>query len=98
MISYIINTAEFNKILKVLTSLFNIQFTFFDMNHCELRRLENKGMSEFCKNLRSNEEFNQRCVECDKRHLLFAQRSGSIQIYKCHIGLCECIIPLHSEY
>ena len=45
MISYIISTAEFNKILKVLTSVFNLQFIFFDLAHNELKRLENKGMS-----------------------------------------------------
>ncbi len=41
MISYIISTAEFNKILKVLTNVFNLQFTFFDLEHNELKSLQN---------------------------------------------------------
>jgi AraC-like DNA-binding protein/ligand-binding sensor protein len=98
MISYIISTAEFNKILKVLTSIFNLQFTFFDLEHKELKRLENKGMSDYCRTLRSDEDFNQRCIACDRKHLTIALKTKAIQIYKCHIGLAECIIPLHGEY
>jgi len=98
MISYIISTAEFNKILKVLTSVFNLQFTFFDLEHKELRRLENKGMSDYCRTLRADEDFNGKCVACDKKHLAIAQKTKTIQIYQCHIGLQECIIPLHNEY
>lgn len=98
MISYIISTAEFNKILKVLTNVFNLQFTFFDLEHNELKRLENKGMSAYCRTLRSNDDFNSRCVACDKKHLMIAQKTKAIQIYQCHIGLQECVIPLHNEY
>ncbi len=98
MISYIISTAEFNKILKVLTSVFNLQFTFFDLEHNELKMLENKGMSDYCRTLRADENFNSRCVACDKKHLMIAEKTKTIQIYRCHIGLQECIIPLHNEY
>ena len=98
MLSYIISTAEFNKILKVLTSVFNLQFTFFDLEHNELKMLENKGMSDYCRTLRADEGFNTRCVACDRKHLMIAQKTKTIQIYQCHIGLQECIIPLHNEY
>ncbi len=98
MISYIISTAEFNKILKVLTNVFNLQFTFFDLEHNELKMLENKGMSDYCRTLRADEDFYSKCVACDKKHLMIAEKTKAIQIYQCHIGLQECIIPLHNEY
>ncbi|MEK6793364.1 MAG: PocR ligand-binding domain-containing protein [Spirochaetota bacterium] len=94
MVRYFIESQQMNDLLSLLHRLFDIRITFFDMADGEVGYFDIKGMSKYCSFIRRDTAMNARCIACDKRNLLIAQRTKDIHIYHCHRGLAEGIIPL----
>jgi len=64
--------------------------TFFDLKESELDYFEIKQMSPFCHYYRTTDSgFEQKCTECDCKHLLIAKRTKNVHVYHCHSGLLE---------
>jgi AraC-like DNA-binding protein len=53
--------------------------------------------SAYCRTLRKQKSFDQRCVECDRCHIREARHGGRYLTYRCHNGLTEGIVPLRDE-
>ncbi len=97
MLRYAIRTEKVRQILGLLTTVLGVRIVFFDMDDRKLQEFDDKGDSTYCSRQRMNPEFNRKCEMCDLRHLASARRSGTIEIYRCHKGLTEGIIPLFDE-
>ena len=49
---------------------------------------------KFCEQVRSVEQLEKRCLECDKRAMANCLATGEMSVQTCHAGLIECWIPL----
>jgi len=96
MLKYAIEDGQMNDIMELLSNVLNMRVTFFELQECELDVFNIKEMSRFCKNHRKDESFKDKCIKCDKKHLVKAKNSKGIHIYHCHAGLLEGIVPLYS--
>ncbi len=97
MIQYVLETSELNNILQSLNKLFKIRITFFDMYDTELKYFDVKPLSGFCRQMRMKNDFNNKCLVCDRQHLIEAKSGKKTLIYKCHSNLYEGIIPLYDQ-
>jgi YesN/AraC family two-component response regulator len=69
------------------------------LQESELDYFDIKQMSPFCHYYRtSNPDFESKCIECDRKHLLTSKRTGNVHVYHCHSGLLEGIIPLYDRH
>ncbi len=48
----------------------------------------------FCKELRKSPSIMQKCLECDKKALIYCQQKKTSLFYRCHFGLSEAISPI----
>ncbi len=97
MMNYTLKTDEMNKLMELLFHVLDMRVTFFDLQEQELNSFTIKDMSIFCKEKRSDAEFNDKCIECDRQHIELAKKSREIQIYRCHAGLWEGIVPIYNK-
>ena len=98
MKNYTVKTEELNKIIELLYLVVKMRITFFDIKDEEMNLLSIRERSPFCRANRPDASFNQKCIECDKIHLIEAKKSRNMQIYLCHAGLWEGIIPLYDKH
>lgn len=52
------------------------------------------GFTDFCKRMRSDETFRQRCFRCDAHGGLNATITGKPYFYHCHSSLVDFAVPL----
>lgn len=95
--NYTLKTAEMNRIMELLFHVLDMRVTFFDLKEQELNSFTIRDMSVFCKVKRSDADFNNRCIECDKLHIAEAKKTRQTHIYRCHAGLWEGIVPIYSK-
>ena len=55
------------------------------------------GHPPFCGAINQNPEGHSRCVDCDVWKVKTYNSSGAFQFYRCHLGICEALMPLYSE-
>ena len=55
------------------------------------------GHPPFCRAINDSPEGHQRCVECDAWKVQSYSSDGSFQTYRCHLGICEVLMPLYSR-
>ncbi len=96
MPEFTLQTKKLNDIMRLLYHLLNIRVTFYDLRNVELDALNSPVMSEFCRRSRLDPRFDARCHACDGEHLRLAKQTKKMQIYHCHAGLLEGIVPLYT--
>ncbi|MFW6304123.1 MAG: PocR ligand-binding domain-containing protein, partial [Candidatus Sumerlaeota bacterium] len=69
----------------------------FDANGKELKGLNVKEMSPFCRELRKDMDFRRACLHCDWQHLEDAREKGEPCVYECYAGLLEAAVPLYDR-
>lgn len=84
------------KLLQDFYTLTGIKTCLYDMEGNELCFYPNK-FSRFCEILRTNEQMDQKCKDCDKLAFAHCKKTHSQYIYTCHAGLQECISPIVYE-
>lgn len=94
MLDYLIQTSEVNRILNLFSRVMDFRVDFFDLQGEPLRLFDVKEPAAYCRRLRRQREFDQRCKRCDKEHIQMAARGGQPIVYRCHAGLWEAVIPL----
>ena len=52
------------------------------------------AMCDFCMKVRKHKSLAKKCLECDAAGFASSKRSGELNIYKCHMGLTEAVIPI----
>ena len=55
------------------------------------------GHPPFCKAINADPEGHKRCVDCDIWKVQSYSSNGGFQFYRCHLGICEALMPLYSK-
>ncbi len=55
------------------------------------------GHPPFCKAVNACPEGHERCVACDAWKVRTYAGDGGFQYYRCHLGICEALMPLYSK-
>ena len=74
----------------------NIRIAFFTHEQKEYISMP-KEPALFCKMLRQDNHFYQKCKACDNIAFTQAQRNKSLYLYECHVGLHEAVAPILYE-
>lgn len=86
--------AKLRSLLKHFYTLTNIRITVFDENYKEIVAYP-PNISSFCKIIRTDQDAANNCVLCDRNACLMSKNSKDPQIYNCHAGLTEVIVPIY---
>ena len=97
MLRYAIQYDQVNRILRTLTGVLGVRIVVYDADDRKLDAFEVKRDSAYCRQLRRDPDFDRRCIACDQQHLRRARERRASQVYECHIGLTEGIVPLFDE-
>ena len=55
------------------------------------------GHPPFCRAVNADPEGHERCIACDVWKVKNYTSDGGFQFYRCHLGICEAIMPLYSK-
>lgn len=55
------------------------------------------GHPPFCKAINADPEGHARCIRCDAWKAKHYHADGGFQFYRCHLGICEALMPLYSK-
>ncbi len=55
------------------------------------------GHPPFCRAVNADPEGHERCIACDVWKVKSYTSDGGFQFYRCHLGICEAIMPLYSK-
>lgn len=94
MLNYVMQAQEVNEALSLFSRLFDLRIAFFDANDTELFIFDVKERSAYCKRMRNLPDMRPLCEQCDCRALAQTHKSREIEIYHCHRGLIEAVVPL----
>jgi AraC-like DNA-binding protein len=97
MLRFAIQYKELNEILKMLTQVLGIRILFFDGNLRPYAEFDVKPDSGYCARLRRDPAFNAKCLACDRLHLERTRLTKKQEIYVCHNGLIEGVVPLFDD-
>lgn len=91
--SYLFNTPKMIEVLKHYHNVTNIRIAILDPDYNDIISYP-KNRASICNYIRTSNEANQCCIECDKESCSIVKRTGSFLMYECHAGLYEIIVPL----
>lgn len=91
-LSEVIDVDAFMRIQEKLAKLVNFSVVTVDANGVPIGKWSN--FSPFCKLVRSSPKGAERCISCDYNAGLLAVNEGKPLIYKCHLGLQDCVAPI----
>lgn len=81
------------QMLQDFYNLTNIRITFLSYNFEEAITVK-KEMSGFCERLRTDENANSCCLNCDDEAFETACKTKKLFLYECHAGLTEAVSPI----
>lgn len=58
---------------------------------------KNMESCDFCKSIRKIPSIDEACMKCDDHAFLKARETRTTDLYRCHIGLWEAVVPLFKE-
>lgn len=88
-----VDRVALDKIIRDLYLSTNIQSVLFDPKGrviCEYP----KTMTEFCRTVRTVPQYQEKCFACDRHGFSEAAARKQTYIYRCHMGLTECVAPI----
>ena len=56
-----------------------------------------RGHPPFCRAINDLPEGHERCVACDRCKIRHYTAESGFQFYRCHLGICEAIMPLYDK-
>ena len=89
----ILQDTELNELMQDFYILTGIRIILFDENKTEIACYP-PFAETFCADLRKNEDFNKKCVECDRQSFERCKKTKALDIYKCHAGLIDATMPI----
>jgi len=84
-------------IFNVFTELFDIRIAFFSNSGEELNVGKDRMLCRYCKLLREELEFEEKCLKLDQEMRLKAERQKQTVVYQCHGGMTEAVTPIMLE-
>lgn len=55
------------------------------------------GHPPFCGAINADPDGHQRCIDCDMWKVNTYKGDGGFQFYRCHLGICEALMPLYDK-
>ncbi len=90
------NTEKLNEILVTFYKVNGVRIVVFDGEYNEIAAYPEEKC-DFCKTIRQSPKLNELCRKCDIENFEICRRTGKLNIYHCHAGLAEAVIPLHYD-
>lgn len=97
MLRYVIHSRDIEQILGIVYDVLHIGVSFYDVDFNEVAFLDSNKHSPYCFHRRRDPEFRKACKHCDRKHFDKARQTGEIQVYRCHCGLYDGLVPLYDE-
>jgi AraC-like DNA-binding protein len=94
LLRYSIRGADVKRILTELAAVTRVRIVFYDVAGAKLEEFAGHSDYAYCRRLRRAAEFDRKCVACDLAHIDRARERRSVEVYHCHHGLMEGIVPL----
>lgn len=91
--SLLFQDKELIELMRDFYTLTGIKIVLFDVNFKELFSYPDTAKT-FCSQMRSNEDYNKKCMNCDEEAFKRCKSSKSLEVYKCHAGLTEAVSPI----
>lgn len=88
-----LDIKDLGALLQDFYNLSDIKTCLYDLEGNELCYYPAK-FSRFCEILRTNEDMDKKCKDCDKIALEHCRKTHNQYSYTCHVGLQECISPI----
>ncbi len=89
------NTEELKKVVKNLAELLRISIIVFDTSGRRLHKYSDP--EDFCSYLQRDNEFKKKCLACDMALIEKCKASGTVQMHRCHSGLCDVAMPIYKD-
>ncbi|NLJ41471.1 MAG: helix-turn-helix domain-containing protein [Clostridiales bacterium] len=91
-----VNQNKMEKLMRAFYTLTGIRIVLFDNGFTEIMSYP-AGDCEFCKSMRKNPEFLQKCIDSDNMAFKACKKNNIPIIYVCHAGFTEAVVQLYSE-
>jgi len=88
-----LNKDDLLELMKNFNLLTGIKIALFDVEGNEILSYPEKHCP-FCTYVRSIEMGSQKCLESNKKSFERCQKTGKLEVFKCHAGLIETTAPL----
>lgn len=84
---------ELSELMQSFYLLTGIKIVLFDKDYKEIVSYPDDRVT-FCMYMRQNEDFDKKCRDCDNEYCSKCAGTKTLQIYKCHAGLTEAVMPI----
>ncbi len=91
--SKVVKTKELDSLLMDFHTLTNMKICIYNSKGEEVEYYPER-FSSFCSRLREDKDKEALCMECDAKALRLCKETRKAQIYTCHAGLTECVVPV----
>ena len=93
-----LNMEKLQEILDCFVEITGINAAYYENadQNISSRNIAGKNMAscDFCKAIREVASINEACMRCDDKAFLTARETKKANLYKCHIGFWEAVVPL----
>ena len=90
-------TEEVKKLIEDFSYCFDVKITFFSPDMYELLVGYHTRSSDFCTLMQNGLNARYRCIQQDNMMCAKCKEEGKSQLYSCHAGLTEMVIPITIE-
>lgn len=97
MLSYVIHSDDIEDVLEIIYDVLQIGVSFYDKDFNELPFISQGRAARYCSCRRKDVIFLAACKKCDKKYFDIARDTHKVQVYRCHAGLLDGIVPLFDD-
>lgn len=93
-VNTLFDEARLRRLIANLDTLTGVPANILDVTGRDIQLFS--GHPPFCRTINADPEGHRRCVECDAWKVRTYAGDGGFQYYRCHLGICEALMPLYS--
>lgn len=87
---------DIQEIFNYFTSFLGIRIIFFSYDGQELTANEEQPNCKYCRLLREELGYDNKCRSLDREKQLLAEKEGALVTYQCHGGMTEAVLPIYN--
>ena len=95
LLNTLFDEKRLSRLIANLDILTGVPANILDVTGRDIRLFS--GHPPFCRAVNACPEGHQRCVACDAWKVGSYRGDGGFQYYRCHLGICEALMPLYSK-